>query len=311
MYSGAMAATIGTHDRGVAIVTSPAPDRSAPSAARCAAPVRPLEPATISTRPKSPLCESGCAPARSRASARASAARDTGLRARRSPDAESRCRRSPGRRACVSAGGNTSGIFGAASVTVIDASMAGPSTSCAVGRHAGRQIDRHDRHAEPVDVGDDGFEQAGELPRKPVPTMASTIRSHSEISLKCSSHSCALVISTTVRPMLPRISRLVRASPRTSATLPSRNTAASTPRCTSVRATTNPSPPLLPRPQITPTRLVARSSNAASIAATACRPAFSISTIEGMPMSSIVRRSASRICSVFSTRIACRAYCLC
>jgi hypothetical protein len=96
---------------------------------------------------------------------------------------------------------------------------------------------------------------------------------------------------------------LVRASPRTSATRPSRNTDVSTPRCTSVRATTNPSPPLLPRPHSTPTWLDARSSNAASIAATACRPAFSISTIAGMPISSIVRRSASRICWVLSTRI--------
>ena len=58
MYSGAMDATIGAHDRGVAMVTRPAPDRSAPIAARCAAPVRPREPATISTRPKSPLWES-------------------------------------------------------------------------------------------------------------------------------------------------------------------------------------------------------------------------------------------------------------
>jgi hypothetical protein len=49
--------------------------------------------------------------------------------------------------------------------------------------------------------------------------------------------------------------------------------------------------------------VVARSSNAASIAATACRPAFSISTMDGMPTSSIVWRSASRICCVFSTRI--------
>ena len=51
MYSGAIAATIGRQHAGVATVTSPAPDRSAPSAARCAAPVFPREPATISTRP--------------------------------------------------------------------------------------------------------------------------------------------------------------------------------------------------------------------------------------------------------------------
>jgi hypothetical protein len=58
MYSGAIAATIGRHDLGVAIVTSPAPDRSAPVAARWAAPVRPTDPAMTRTLPKSPLCES-------------------------------------------------------------------------------------------------------------------------------------------------------------------------------------------------------------------------------------------------------------
>ena len=38
MYSGAIAATIGWHAAGVATVTRPAPERSAPTAARCAAP---------------------------------------------------------------------------------------------------------------------------------------------------------------------------------------------------------------------------------------------------------------------------------
>ena len=42
---------IGWHAAGVATVTRPAPDRSAPIAERCAAPVLPREPATISTRP--------------------------------------------------------------------------------------------------------------------------------------------------------------------------------------------------------------------------------------------------------------------
>ena len=51
MYSGPIAATIGWHAAGVATVTRPAPDRSAPTAARCAAPVLPREPATTSTRP--------------------------------------------------------------------------------------------------------------------------------------------------------------------------------------------------------------------------------------------------------------------
>src|SRR5262252_7137942 len=39
------------------------------------------------------------------------------------------------------------------------------------------------------------------------------------------------------------------------------------------------------------------------MAATTCRPAFSMSTSDGMPMSSMVRRSASRICAAFRTRI--------
>ena len=51
MYSGPIADTIGWQAAGVAIVTRPAPERSAPIAARCAAPVLPSEPATISTRP--------------------------------------------------------------------------------------------------------------------------------------------------------------------------------------------------------------------------------------------------------------------
>ena len=104
-------------------------------------------------------------------------------------------------------------------------------------------------------------------------------------------------------PRRPRISRLTRASPLISATRPIRNTTTAMPRCCSVRATTKPSPPLFPRPQRSATRMPARSSKLASIAATTCRPAFSISTSDGMPMSSIVRRSASRICAESSTRI--------
>ena len=82
-----------------------------------------------------------------------------------------------------------------------------------------------------------------------------------------------------------------------------RNTETSTPRWTSVRATTNPSPPLFPRPHSTATCRSDRSVWIASMAATTCRPAFSIRTSDGMPTSSMVRRSASRICAAFSTRI--------
>jgi hypothetical protein len=58
MYSGAIDATIGSTEHGVATVTRPAPERNAPSADKCAAPVFPRDPATIVSRPKSPLCES-------------------------------------------------------------------------------------------------------------------------------------------------------------------------------------------------------------------------------------------------------------
>ena len=44
MYSGISALTTDWQTRGVATVTSPAPDRSAPSAARRAAPVLPVDP---------------------------------------------------------------------------------------------------------------------------------------------------------------------------------------------------------------------------------------------------------------------------
>src|SRR6185437_15252219 len=47
----------------------------------------------------------------------------------------------------------------------------------------------------------------------------------------------------------------------------------------------------------------------ASMAATTWRPAFSIRTSDGMPTSSIVRRSASRICAAVSTRIVKQYYC--
>ena len=55
MYSGISALTTGWQARGVATVSRPAPERSAPRAARCAAPVLPIDPATTSTRPHAPL----------------------------------------------------------------------------------------------------------------------------------------------------------------------------------------------------------------------------------------------------------------
>ena len=121
MYSGAIAATIGRHDAGVATVTSPAPDFSAPIAERNAAPVFPIDPATSVTRPKSPLCESA---ARGSTSPRACSGVISSMRGPSSASTTSfgmpmsAMTTSP---AYASAGGSTSGSFGAASVIVIDA----------------------------------------------------------------------------------------------------------------------------------------------------------------------------------------------
>ena len=78
------------------------------------------------------------------------------------------------------------------------------------------------------------------------------------------------------------------------------------PACSSVRATTKPSPPLLPVPQRTATRSSGRSSKRCWSVETTCRPAHSISTGDGIPISSIVTRSASRICWALRTRMAWR-----
>ena len=133
------------------------------------------------------------------------------------PRAGSRCRQSPRRPACASPGGSTSGSFGAASVTVIEASMQSPSR-CGVSadRPLGRSIETIGMpdaltSATTVSI----IPPSGDF--RPVPKMASTISVHCEISEKCSSHACSSSISTTVTPSRPRMSRLVRASPRTSA----------------------------------------------------------------------------------------------
>ncbi len=128
--------------------------------------------------------------------------------------------------ACVSAGGSTSGSFGAPSVTVIAASI-GVADRARASRRRGRTADRSATTGMPEALTSattvsssplSGALQAGAEDR------VDDERRSSEISEKCSSHAWLSAISTTVRPRRPRISRLVRASPRTSATRPIRNT---------------------------------------------------------------------------------------
>ena len=203
----------------------------------------------------------------------------------------------------VSPGGRTSGSLGAPSVTVVSASIESPIGSTASAeRPEGTSIDTTVIPAALTSAMTDSMRpDTGAL--RPVPKIASTMIEQSRTSEKCSSQAWLSPISTTVTPRRPRISRLMRASPRTSATRPIRKTDTLTPRCMSVRATTKPSPPLLPWPQSTATWRSSSSPCIASMAATTWRPAFSISTSDGMPISSIVRRSASRICAEFRTRI--------
>ena len=87
-------------------------------------------------------------------------------------------------------------------------------------------------------------------PVNPVPNTASTTTSAISVSTTVSSCSAppASVAGRTSTPSRPRISRLSRASPVYSSGGASTNTVTSTPWSKSSRATTNPSPPLLPLP---------------------------------------------------------------
>ena len=81
-------------------------------------------------------------------------------------------------------------------------------------------------------------------------------------------------------------------------------TETSTPRCCSVRATTKPSPPLLPVPHSTDDAAVGEVVDRATRSPPPPGGRRSPSApATAMPMSSIVWRSASRICAAFRTRI--------
>ena len=303
MYSGAPAATVGTQDPGVATVTRPAPDRRAPTPARHAAPVFPRDPATINTCPQSPLwAPGGRAGMRRRMPAGVSSSSRGPSTSLMTPAGIpiSATTSSPAR---ASAGGSTSGIFGAPRATVTAACTAGPSGRwLSADRPLGRSTETIGAGAAFTSSTTARSMPSNGLP-SPVPNTASTITSYAAISDPCSAHEALSGTARTRAPMRPRMSRLVRASPRTASGAASRKTVGSTPRPRSRRATTKPSPPLLPRPHSTATRRAPRSSKADSIASTIRCPACSISTIDGIPISSIVRRSTSRICAASSTRI--------
>ena len=134
---------------------------------------------------------------------------------------ECRCRQSRRRRRAFRPAAARAAALGAASVTVIAASMQSPIRLVASPPTArdGRSTD-DDRDAGRVDVGDDGFES---MPASGAfePGAEDGVDDQRAVARPRRSAAptlCSSAISTTVTPRRPRISRLVRASPRTSAT---------------------------------------------------------------------------------------------
>ena len=131
-------------------------------------------------------------------------------------------------------------------------------------------------------------------PSMPVPSTAST----TSVAVRISS----VIFGHTGQPtglehpiILERIAvHLVRIAPSTT-----RNHCGCT-RVKSCRATTKPSPPLLPLPHTTTMRCFASGAYSRSRNSTTRCPAFSIRMMFGMP-SSAVRRSTSRICAAVKT----------
>ena len=181
MYSGAIAATIGRHDRGVATVTRPAPDRSAPMRRE----VRRAGPAERSGDDQHaaevPLVRVGGARRHELAHPLAGQQLEVAaLRARRTPAAGCRCRRSPDRRrASRPAERPAESSARRASPSSTPRSPRPRRRAC---RPRGRSADRSPRPARRAPLTSATTVSSSPLswPRNPVPRMASTIRSHSE-----------------------------------------------------------------------------------------------------------------------------------
>ena len=153
-----------------------------------------------------------------------------------------------------------------------------------VGRQAARQVDRDHRHRRRVDVVHDRLDEAGQ---RRLQAGAEQGVDDEVVTDDLGGVQFPVLLAGDLDDRQSHARRGSRdSSGRRRArrpARPTRKTETSTSRCRSVRATTKPSPPLLPRPQSTATRRSARSSKAASITATTWRPAFSMRTSDGMP----------------------------
>ena len=124
-------------------------------------------------------------------------------------------------------------------------------------------------------------------PRKPVPRRASTTTS-ARLSR------ARRTPSTTAIPRRLAMSWFRRASGGSFRTSPASRHSTSQPAACRWRATTNPSPPLLPAPQTT---AALPEPPRRRISSAAARPARSMSTAPGMPSSPMARASTARISS--------------
>ena len=184
-------------------------------------------------------------------------------------------------------GGRISSVFGAASVTVCAARTDSPSgwrpdgTSTLTMEASGKPafISRINSSARP---------RAG--PRNPVPRSASTT--------SAARRNSGSTLSEAGMPSARTMAQFAAASPWNSSGAAARTMCreAGLKRVHNWRAITSPSPPLLPLPQITTIRCRSSGANVFSRNSTTRHPAFSIRTSPGIP-ASVVRRSASRICS--------------
>src|SRR5713226_8773788 len=135
-------------------------------------------------------------------------------------------------------------------------------------------------------------------PVSPVPRSASTTRSAPARALRTEAKLSSPLISST-RPRQRRSA--CAASPVTSARLPRSSTRGRAPLLLRCRATTKPSPPLLPLPHRMVTRLPRMGAHSRTITAAAPRPAFSMSCGPGMPSFSMARASRARISAAVKT----------
>src|SRR5215468_9283668 len=129
-------------------------------------------------------------------------------------------------------------------------------------------------------------------PVVPVPRRASTTRS---ASAKARANRLGPLSSPTSSTAPRQRARACAASPFTSPRRPARRTRTRAPLARRCRAATNPSPPLLPRPQSTSTRLPRTGAHSRAMMAAAPLPAFSMRRGPGMPSVSMARASRARI----------------